>query len=380
MLKFNADGKFTIMAFGDIHVHTNYRDTGAAKFRDMMALHNAALDEFQPDLCVYMGDNLSTSTAENEVWKEEFYQALLDITEPVRSRGIPYASILGNHEHDHGSEDEIVELYSKLPGCLMRNDAQGVRGNASYNELIMSSDGSHPAYNVWFLDSNNNCDNRSISHYDWVHEDQIAWYENKAAELKSLNGGNVIPAVLFQHIPVYEEYELLRKAKPWEIPFAAKCQIVNRKGWYVRKPGVEGYLGEGPCAPDFNGGQFASWKKTGDVKAAVFGHDHMNEFDGTYDGIRLMQTQTAGFGAYTNGCRSGVRVIVLDENNPDSIISFIKHFKEFGLKSESLGPVFRTLTDRQSINLTILRNVSLACAGAAAAGVAINNLRRKKYE
>ena len=146
---------------------------------------------------------------------------------------------------------------------------------------------------------------------------------------------------------------------------------------YVKKPGVEGYLGEGPCSPDYNNGQFESWKKTGDIIGAVFGHDHMNEFTGTVDGITLMQTQTAGFGAYTNGCRSAVRVITLYENDLRHFETRLKHFKEFGLKSQSLGPVFRTLTDRQSINLHIAKNAALALAGAAGVAYAIKKHGRK---
>jgi hypothetical protein len=55
-------------------------------------------------------------------------------------------------------------------------------------------------------------------------------------------------------------------------------------------------------------------------------------------------------------------------------ISNFKHFKEFGLKCECLGPVFRTLSDRQSINLHILGYSALAIGGVTAAGIAIKKL------
>lgn len=378
MLKFNKDGKFTIMCFGDLHENPDYAGEGKVRYNDMLALHNAALDEFKPDLCVYMGDNCNTSQLGTPQGRAAFALNVDAFTAPVRERKIPFANVFGNHCHDHGHEKEQLEIYQNLEGCIMRNDAPPeVSGDAHYNELIYSSDGSKPVFNLWFMDSNNLCDNLKISKYDWVHTDQIKWYERKAEELKKLNGGKVIPAILFQHIPVPEEYELCRRAYPWELPVSVRGCNLKSKHHYVMKNKKDGYLGEGPCSPDFNNGQFASWKKTGDIIGAVFGHDHMNEFCGTVDGITLMQTQTAGFAVYTNGCRCAVRVITLYENDPTHFDTQLKHFKEFGLKSEYLGPIFRTLTDRQSIALTFLRNTAICTALSVAVAVGINKIVKK---
>ena len=65
-----------------------------------------------------------------------------------------------------------------------------------------------------------------------------------------------------------------------------------------KKTGVKGYMGEAPCPPDHNGGEVDSWLKTGDIFAAFFGHDHMNDFVGEVDGILLGQTKCSGFHIY----------------------------------------------------------------------------------
>lgn len=377
MLKFNSDGRFTVMCFGDLHESADYAGAGKKRYADMLALHNAALDEFKPDLCVYMGDNCHVGRLDTPRAVASFRLNVDAFTKPVRERGIPFTSVFGNHCHDFGFEDLQLEIYRSFKGCIMRNDAPGVTGNSNFNEFIYSSDGAKPVFNLWFIDSNNLYTTEYVSKYDWVHTDQIKWYEKRAAEIKEQNGGEPLPALLFQHQPVPEEYELLRKAKLWEYPVSVRGCNLRAGTRYVKKPGVEGYLGEGPCSPDYNNGQFESWKKTGDIIGAVFGHDHMNEFTGTVDGITLMQTQTAGFGAYTNGCRSAVRVITLYENDLRHFETRLKHFKEFGLKSQSLGPVFRTLTDRQSINLHIAKNTALALAGAAGVVYSIKKHGRK---
>ncbi len=357
--KFNSDGKFKILLFGDIHEHTDYKTN--PKFKDMQKLMTAAVEEFKPDLCVLLGDNCNTDIYEED--PERFKEMLKDVVAPITSRNIPVAAVLGNHEHDHGHEDEIVAEYGKL-GIIMRNDAPAeVTGNANFKELIYSSDGEKPVFCLWFIDSNNCHENREISHYDYVHTDQIEWFEAESEKLKEMNGGKSMPSFIFQHTPVPEEYELLRKAHFWELPVAVRGYNTKRKTFYVGKKGTMDYVGEGPCSPDVNNGQFASWKKVGGVLGAFFGHDHLNDFSGFVDGIFMAQHKTAGFRAYTDGCRSCVRLVTIDEKNPHKFEQQLKRFKQFGLKSESLGPVMRTFTDRQVITMHVLGYLALAAAG-----------------
>ena len=124
-----------------------------------------------------------------------------------------------------------------------------------------------------------------------------------------------------------------------------------------KKKAARGYLGEGPCSPDIDDGQFDSWKKSRRVLGAFFGHDHLNDFSGYVDGIYLAQHKTAGFRAYTDGCRSCVRLLTLDENDLGSFEQELRHFKEFGLECECLGPIFKRISDRQSTNMHIAAKI-----------------------
>ena len=357
-LKFK-DEKFKILLFGDIHEHYDYKTN--PRFRDMNKLMNAALDECKPDLCVLLGDNCNTDKIAEA--PEEFKDVMYHVVEPMLTRGIPVAAVLGNHEHDHGHEDEVVEIYKEL-GVIARNESPAeVTGNLNFKEFVYSSDGEKPLFCLWFIDSNNCHENREISHYDYVHPDQIEWFEDECAKIKELNGGKPMPSFIFQHTPVPEEYELLRKARFWELPVAVRGYNTKKKTFYVGKKGTKGYVGEGPCSPDVNSGQFASWKKVGGILGAFFGHDHLNDFWGTYDGIFMAQHKTAGFRAYTDGCKSCVRLVTIDENNPNTFTQELKRFKQFGLKSESLGFVMRHFSDRQVITMHVLGYLALAAAG-----------------
>lgn len=372
-LKFK-NGKFKIMLVGDLHESYNLTsDNAAEKADDMNALLTKAVEQLNPDLVVYLGDNAG---ADNEM---QMRSVISRIVYPVSVKDIPFAVVFGNHDRECGvSLQTQTRLYNEHDCCCMYNADDSITGYGNYNLLVKSSKGDKDILNLWFMDSNNLADNQELSYYDWVHEDQIEWYKKTALELKQKNGEKVIPALLFQHIPVPEEYELLREAKPYEI----LDSVPGHRKWadkhYILKDGVEGYLGEGPCVPCLNSGQFAAWKEIGDVMGAFFGHDHMNDFAGYVDGIMLAQSKTAGFRPYTDGCRSGVRLITLNENNLADIHTKMYHFKQFGLKAKSLSPYMEHVTDRQDMKLKVAGAVVGTVAAVATTAAAVNKLNKKK--
>lgn len=366
-LRFSKNGKFKIMICGDPHVKADL-DTPLAirKDFDTQALLKAALDETKPDLVVLMGDIISAKTV------EEYRKCFMHYTRPIRERNIPLAYVNGNHDHDRQSNvsmDEMLSVFQEYENCVAFNATPEIENSINYYVNILSSDSDTPKQNLWFIDSNNLYPDSSISKYDCVHDDQIEWYEKTAAEFKEANGGKPLKSMLFQHIPVPEVYNFLRVAKSWELPFAVKGHGIRSDKYYVLREGIKGYMGEGPCTPCINNGQFASWKKTGDIVGAFFGHDHMNDFEGYVDGIYMAQNKLAGLFAYTDGCRCGVRLVTLNENDPHVFNSKMIRFKELGLSPTSLGPVTSWMSDRVSVNLTIARNVALVAGGVIAAGV-----------
>lgn len=373
ILKFN-DGRFRILTLGDLHdplVLETRLD--ASRDRDMYHLVEMSIKAFRPDLIVYLGDTLCERDESPDF--SLYREGLTRVLKPTIESGIPFAAVLGNHEHDMHQEKQVAEVYEGYETSLVQNDPSAPRGDLNYHLLVKDSKGEKDIFNLWFIDSNNLSDDQALSKYDWVHADQIAWYEQKAAEIAAAHGGEVLPAILFQHNPIAEEYRLMREASTAERPFAAKGHYKWGDKYYVLKDGVDGYLGEGPCAPCFNEGQFESWKKVGDITGAFFGHDHLNDFTGKVDGIMLGQNKTSGFFCYTDGCRSAVRLTTVFEEDPRNIVSKVYHFKELGLECHSLGPIERHITDRQSINL---HKVSYAAAGLAGTAGLIKLIKKLK--
>ena len=367
------DGKFKIMLLGDLHDCYDMKNNNAAeKMDDTLALIGKAVKELKPDLVIYMGDNARAST------EYEMRAVISRITYPVSVSDTPFDLVFGNHDRE--CEVDLptqLKLYREHENCYALNADDSLSGYGNHNLVIKSGDGEKDIFNLWFIDSHSLYSDRSKSYYDAVHEDQIEWYKKTAKELADKNGGKVLPSLLFQHIPVPEEYELLREAKPYEKLDSVQGHKTYSDKYYMLKPEVEGYLGEGPAVPDFNSGEFAAWKETGDVLGAFFGHDHMNDFAGYVDGILLAQCKTAGFRVYTDGCRSGVRLITLEENNPENVQTRMYHFKDFGLKSKSLDPYMRNVSDRQDMKLKAAGAAVGTVAAVTAAAVAANKVLKK---
>lgn len=369
------NGKFKIMLLGDMHENYDMH-TGNAEMiaEDVYALHTKAVEELKPDLVIFLGDNVS---AGNEM---QMRSAISRIMFPYVSRDIPCAVIFGNHDHDRTDLVDLqtqMRLFNEYDNCYFYNADDSITGYGNYNLTVKATDSDKDALNLWFIDSNNLTDNPEESYYDWVHEDQIQWYKNTAKELADKNGGEVVPALLFQHAPVPEEYELLREAKPWEYFDSVEGHGKWSDKRYVPKETTEGYIGEGPCSPCVNSGEFAAWKEVGDVMGAFFGHDHMNDIAGYVDGILLAQSKTSGFRVYTDGCRAGVRLITMDENNIENIDTRMYYFKkDFKLKPKSLSPYMAHVTDRQDIKLKTAGAIVGSAAAVAAAAVAGKKIKK----
>lgn len=304
-MKFDENGNFRILIIADTQDTLNPR-------QETIDLMNAALDKSNPDLVVFTGDNIHGSDWKIKASKSRTSKAIKRIIAPVVSRNIPYCVVFGNHDDEGGvSKEYQMELYKSLGNCLSVK-GENMKGCGNYNIPIKSSDATKNIFNLWFMDSGSyNTDDNIDSFYDFVGTDQIEWYEKKSNELKEENGGIPMPSLLFQHIAVPEIYNLLTEVEEGTENAVEK----NGKYYILNSDMTEGSMGEAPCPPDYNNGQFDSWKNQGDIIAAFFGHDHVNEFSGTVDGIDMVYTPGAGFYIYGNGPEHGVRVIDIKESD-----------------------------------------------------------------
>ena len=177
-------------------------------------------------------------------------------------------------------------------------------------------------------------------------------------------------------MPVTEIYNLLDEVSGVEVSGAIKGQELFSNKYFVLKEGVKGDLLEGPCPPDYNSGQFDSWKCHG-VKGAFFGHDHKNDFEGVLDGVLLAQVKGTGFNGYSDGIKTGVKLITIDENNLPHFETKDYYFTDFGLTSKSAVLPHQTMTEEQKKTAKKIGIGVAAITAATAIGAVIKKIFKK---
>ncbi len=301
-LKFNEDGKFTILQVSDIQDGYPIKTITKRYIKD-------TLNTVNPDLVILTGDNISGGAC----WSKGLAKAAInEFMSIFEKKGVPVAAVFGNHDEEGAATKEEMMSYYEAYDCFVGCTGEDMTGVGNYNLPILSSDGSKVAFNVWCVDSGSYHDDG----YDCMHEDQIDWYKETAAELKAANGGEVVPSMMFQHIIVKEIYEALDK---------------NEDGKWVLPEGAVGEMDEDPCPAGYTNGQFDAMLEVGDVLAVYSGHDHTNTFVVNYKGIDIINTPGIGFNSYDND-NVGSRVIVLDENDIENYETYCLEY--FDIYSE----------------------------------------------
>lgn len=278
-LRFDDNGQFKIVQFTDLHLKEGNKDDGKT-----IALMADVLDAEKPQLVVLTGDVLGAAKQVRETMEL--------CSQPMVERRIPWAVTLGNHD-DEGTGDRrgLMDVIVSLPYSVSQHGPKDITGVGNYALPVYSADGKEARWILYFLDSNAYPPEKSLGKYDWIRTDQVDWYRRTSKELTAQHGGRPCPALAFFHIPLPEYDELLTAANA----------------------NLAGYRYESVCCPDINSGFFAAMLECGDIKGTFVGHDHVNDYEGTLHGIRLIYGRATGFSAYgRDGFARGGRVILIE--------------------------------------------------------------------
>lgn len=305
-LRFNEDGKFTILQISDIQDGFPLTPITKTYIEDTLTTVN-------PDLVILTGDNISGGSC----WTKGLAKAAINEFMSIFEKyGVKVAAVFGNHDEEGAATKEEMMSYFESYDCFIGSAGpEDIAGVGNYNLPVLSSDGSKYAFNIWCVDSGDYNDENDLGGYGCLHKDQIEWYKNTAAQLAAANGGELVPSMMFQHIIVKEIYDVL---------------VETENGW-VLPEGAKGELDEDPCPAKYTNGQFDAMVETGDVLAVFSGHDHTNTFEINYKGIDIINTAGIGFNSYDND-NVGSRVIVLNENDIENYETYCLEY--FDIYSE----------------------------------------------
>lgn len=345
--------------------------------RSMLKMLDKAYDTLKPDLVVFTGDNvLSNHLLDARFGNKKVAEgkaatlvrmrsSLAIILEPLQKRNIPFAMIFGNHDDMCDlTKEEIIDLYREYDCFVGLTDTYGFGDIGTHNILVYS--GESPIFNLWMMDTSR-VDKALDKGFEGVTTDAVEWYVNTSNELKEKNGGKPMPSLMFQHIPMSEIDDCVEECTP---DADGAIRLYNEDKYIRLKPEKinSGRLYEPTPGCKANYGQFDAVKQQGDVLAVVYGHHHMNMFDITHEGVRMIQTPAASFRCYGNSLR-GVRMFEIDENNPDTFTT--KHYTYFDLMGKTPSSMLTYFIDADDLEkprrATIGAAAAVAAVGATAA-------------
>jgi 3',5'-cyclic AMP phosphodiesterase CpdA len=279
-LTFRDDGSFTIVQFTDLHWHD-----GTGLDVCTASLMGLVLDAERPDLVVLTGDMLEGSQCPDPAaaWRQ--------VVKPMEIRALPWAAVFGNHD-DEGSlsRRELLAIQRSSRRCLSEAGPESIPGVGNYVLNIQSHDRPDSSAALYFLDSGSySADGNG---YAAISREQIGWFRStlpQHAEDARQISLCPIPAVIFLHIPLPE--------------FALAGQAGTFRGLNL----------EAVQCPRVNTDFFAAARSAG-VLGIFAGHDHLNDFDADWHGVRLCFGRATGYRGYgREGFARGARVIRLIE-------------------------------------------------------------------
>ncbi len=246
---------FKILQMTDIHLGMEDDLEYHYKFMDL------TIKDADPDMLMVTGDLFTFAT-------ESVMMSLFNFLD---SHNIPWAVTYGNHDEQvyFSLSTMSSALHTKFKNCVYIDHLDDdVYGNANY--VINLKDGNKTKYELFVLDSNRYRYGEKMG-YDYIHQDQIDWYERMVNYSNEINN-RTVPSLAFFHIP-FEEYQVA-----YDLYQSGSSEVVHKYGENR----------ESVSSPKINSGFFSKLVEMGSTKATFVGHDHVNYSHINYKGIDLV--------------------------------------------------------------------------------------------
>lgn len=207
-LTWGNDKTFRILQLSDLHIgNTSDKDLHFKFIRKTLEMANnkaySKVDN-KVDLIVVTGDLFTFAQRKDAVKLFEFFDTL----------ETPWTVTFGNHDEQcyfpvdwlTGYLNELNTKRTQGKSYCVFKDLQDddVFGNANFVINLKDSD-NNLKEQLYIFDSNRYNYGEYLG-YDYIHYDQIDWYDRQIAYQKTMKPGTAVPSMAFFHIP-FEEFE-----------------------------------------------------------------------------------------------------------------------------------------------------------------------------
>ena len=331
-LNFGDDGRFTVLILSDL------QDT---QFTTELVVSGEThvLQDYPADLIVLLGDQLEGPSPVLRLGDgaKNCEDTLRTLLAPVEATGIPFVVVFGNHDYEAPiSIREQVKIFESYDNCLAVSFGKNSTEDGAFVLPIYPKGSELPAMALYFFDSGSYLANGD---YDTVSAEQVAWYNEQSAAFRAANDNQPLPSAAFCHIPVPEVYQLLTEV-PKGTKGALKGVGVGKGKYYVPNETAifTGEVNEAPCPSSENNGLFDAYLANGDMFLTVNGHDHINSFIGSVEGVDIANAPGSSYTSYGAEDTRGVRLFRFSEHNVRDYETLHVLYSDYNTP-QSYGPI-----------------------------------------
>ncbi len=246
----HKQGKITFLQVTDLHLGSSAEgkwEKDIITFRRIKRL----VEMYDPDFIAITGDLMTG---------EKPFGALLAVNclNFFDSLERPWIYVFGNHDPEGGfGRNQIYQVFDFSKWGVLGFHPAKTKEGRKYDFLVdlYSGDNQYPDWQIYNFDSGSQKGFKSIK------RDQLEWYKKMSAESRK-KAGRQIPAIALFHIPLIQ-YQWL---------------------WDDKSIKKEGESKEKVCFEEDDGSVYDTFVEVGNIKATFCGHDHYNNYWGTYKG------------------------------------------------------------------------------------------------
>ena len=337
---FTTDREFRVMQLTDVHIGGGFLSIDEDK-KAINALA-AMIAEEKPDLIIVTGDvsfavPYISGTINNAIAHRMFMRLMERL-------GIPWTIVFGNHDseaYNYYNRATVSKMYDDeaLEHCLFIPDGD-LSGEGNHVINVKNTAGLI-TQSFYMIDTHSYTDKDPLGilwDYDYVKEDQIAWYANKIEAHKAVNAAVYATlsdeqkteyadllepkSLMFMHIPLTE-------VKAAYDEYVANNRQNTENVTYVR--GFDGETDEVVYCSRTDVALFETVLEKGSTKALFYGHDHLNNFVLEYKGIRLSYGYSIDYLAYSGIDKQGYHrgcTVITCEPSGDATIAHENYYQD----------------------------------------------------